>query len=136
MAATNHERVGKVLEVLNTGLQPFVERELQSAHGAKWVATVKQALTNGRLPYHGTESQPEWDSATLLKVIWECWNDIFGQTLGRAERSLVSELMEVRNRCAHQHTFSIEHAYRAFASTQRLLNRVSAGRESEDVQNP
>ena len=27
MAQSNHERVGRVLEILNTGLKPFVERE-------------------------------------------------------------------------------------------------------------
>ncbi len=30
MAITNHERVGKALEHLNTGLRPFVERELKA----------------------------------------------------------------------------------------------------------
>ncbi len=28
MAQSNHERVGRVLEILNTGLKPFVEREM------------------------------------------------------------------------------------------------------------
>ncbi|MDI6726865.1 MAG: hypothetical protein QMD32_07850 [Smithellaceae bacterium] len=30
MATTNHERVGKVLELLKNGLSPFVEREFKS----------------------------------------------------------------------------------------------------------
>ena len=30
MAITNHERIGKCLEQLTAGLQPFVERELKS----------------------------------------------------------------------------------------------------------
>ncbi len=29
MAITNHERVGKALELLKTGLRPFVEREFK-----------------------------------------------------------------------------------------------------------
>ena len=29
MATTNHERVGKALELLKIGLGPFVEREVQ-----------------------------------------------------------------------------------------------------------
>lgn len=36
----------------------------------------------------------EWDSAALLKLTWEAWNSVFRQTLGRAERSLVSELRD------------------------------------------
>jgi hypothetical protein len=32
MAITNHERVGKALELLKAGLGPFVERELLNAY--------------------------------------------------------------------------------------------------------
>ncbi len=32
MAITNHERVGKGLELLKAGLVPFVEREFRSLH--------------------------------------------------------------------------------------------------------
>ncbi|MDZ7317502.1 MAG: hypothetical protein ONB24_15430, partial [candidate division KSB1 bacterium] len=34
MATTNHERVGKMLELLTAGLAPFVERELSAGSGA------------------------------------------------------------------------------------------------------
>jgi len=30
MAITNHERVGKALELLKSGLSPFVEREMMT----------------------------------------------------------------------------------------------------------
>ena len=33
MAITNYERVGKALELVKTGLVPYVERELESQHG-------------------------------------------------------------------------------------------------------
>ena len=35
MAITNHERVGKALDLLNTGLRPFAEPEMQSVHREK-----------------------------------------------------------------------------------------------------
>ena len=38
--------------------------------------------------------------------MWESWNDVFRKTLGPAERSLVSELRDVRNKWAHQEPFS------------------------------
>ena len=44
MALSNHERVGKALEVLKAGLPAFVERELKNAHGTKWLATAKQVI--------------------------------------------------------------------------------------------
>src|SRR5690606_30936518 len=69
---------------------------------------------------------PEWDVAPLLRLMWEAWNDVFRRTLGHAERSLVSELRDVRNRWAHQRTFSTDDAYRAIDSAIRLLTAVSA----------
>jgi len=37
MAITNHERVGKALELMRVGLKPYVERELKTAFGDKWI---------------------------------------------------------------------------------------------------
>ena len=36
MAITNHERVGKALELLKAGLGAFVERELKAKYGSGW----------------------------------------------------------------------------------------------------
>jgi hypothetical protein len=36
MATSNHERVGRALELLNAGLMPFFERELRAAFGDRW----------------------------------------------------------------------------------------------------
>jgi hypothetical protein len=64
-------------------------------------------------------------------ALWNQWNDVFRKTLGPAERSLVSELREVRNRWAHQRPFSTDDAYRALDSIARLLTAVSASEASE-----
>ena len=60
-----------------------------------------------------------WDAAALLKLMWESWNDVFRKTLGPAERSLLSELRDQRNKWAHQQTFSSDDAYRALDSAGR-----------------
>lgn len=132
MAITNHERIGKALEVLKAGLPGFVERELKAAHGEKWWATVTQ-ITRATAQIRGTANAPEWDAAALLKVLWECWNEVFSRTLGRADRSVVSELIEVRNKWAHQKTFSTDDAYRAIDSMHRLLNAVGARDQAEEL---
>ncbi|WP_406693623.1 Swt1 family HEPN domain-containing protein [Singulisphaera sp. Ch08] len=54
-------------------------------------------------------------------------------TLGPAERSLVSELRDHRNKWAHQETFSGNDAYRSLDSAGRLLNAVSAP-QADDVE--
>jgi predicted AAA+ superfamily ATPase len=131
MAITNHERVGKTLDQLKEGLQPFVERELKSKHAQLWFEQAKASLSESQSGLFGTEAQPRWDVATLLAVMWNQWNDVFRKTLGQAERTLVSELRDVRNRWAHQNPFSSDDAYRALDSASRLLTAVSAQQADE-----
>ena len=76
-------------------------------------------------------SDPPWDATSLLAVMWNQWNDVFRKTLGPAERSLVSELRDHRNKWAHQQTFSSDDAYRALNSVARLLTAVSAPQADE-----
>ncbi len=63
--------------------------------------------------------------------MWEAWNDVFGKTLGRAERSLVQELRDWRNKWAHQEPFSSDDADRALDSITRLLTAISASQAEE-----
>ena len=129
MAITNQERVGKAMDLLRAGLAPFVDREFKSLHKA-------QALSEA-LRYMGDDRQlakkpiADWDVAALLKLMWEAWNEVFGKTLGRAERSLVQELRDWRNKWAHQEPFSSDDADRALDSMARLLMAISASQADE-----
>ncbi len=130
MAITNPERVGKAVELLRAGLAPFVEREFASVHKDQALAEARRMLAaEDRI--NGTRPIAQWDAAALLKVMWDGWNEIFGRTLGRAERSLVQELREVRNRWAHQDPFTGDDAYRALDSVHRLLLAISAEQAQE-----
>lgn len=131
MATTNHDRVGKALELLKGGLAPYVEREFQSAYQAKAAAEAGRFLGEDRI--NAKRPMSEWDAAALLKLMWESWNDVFRRTLGPAERSLLSELRDHRNKWAHQQNFSSDDAYRALDSTGRLLTAVSAP-QADDVE--
>ncbi len=130
MALTNHDRIGKGLELLRQGLSPFVEREIQNG------------IRNGEMPAHALRNLAEdpnlsnvpiaqWDAAALLKAMFEAWNSIFKKTLGHAERALVSELREWRNRWAHQRAISGDDADRALDSISRMLTAVSAPEADE-----
>ncbi|MEK7757284.1 MAG: Swt1 family HEPN domain-containing protein, partial [Planctomycetota bacterium] len=129
MAITNHERVGKALELLKNGLGPFVEREFKSAYRDRAAAEVSRFMSEDRL--NAKRPVAEWDVAALLKLMWESWNDVFRKTLGPAERSLLSELRDHRNKWAHQESFSSDDAYRALDSAGRLLTAVSAPQADE-----
>ena len=132
MAITNHERVGKGLDLLRAGLQPVVERELQAKHGDQWKYQVKSALSDKRLG--GKQKQNLADVAVLLVVMDKTWGQIFSPILARTDRNLVNELVDVRNRWAHQERFSSDDTDRALDSAERLLTAVSAS-QSDDVRN-
>jgi predicted AAA+ superfamily ATPase len=129
MAITNHERVGKAMDLLKQGLGPFVEREFISSYRDKAATEATRYLGEDRLL--AKKAIGEWDAAGLLKLMWEAWNDVFRRTLGPAERSLVSELRDLRNKWAHQQSFSSDDAYRALDSAGRLLTAVSAPQADE-----
>jgi predicted AAA+ superfamily ATPase len=129
MAISNADRVGKGLELLRDGLRPFVERELQSKYDDRWKTEVKAALSDKRLG--GTKKTDLDDIAVLLVVMDKTWGLVFGAILGKTERSLVLELLDVRNRWAHQEPFSTDDAYRALDSGGRLLTAVSAPEAAE-----
>jgi predicted AAA+ superfamily ATPase len=125
MAKSNHVHVGEALELLNEGLRPFIERELQAIYKDNWQEEVVEIFPVS------SYDKINWDTAAILKVLWDLWNAVFRNTLGRTERSLVSELRDIRNRWAHQTAFSSDDAYRAFDSIGRLLTAVSAPQAKE-----
>jgi predicted AAA+ superfamily ATPase len=129
MAITNQERVGKAMELLRSGLAPFVEREFKNQHQAQAAEAAGRYFGDERTV--GRKPVAEWDVAALLKLMWTAWNDTFGRTLGRAERSLVQELTDCRNKWAHQEPFSSDDADRALDSMARLLTAVSAPQADE-----
>ena len=130
MAITNYERVGKSLELLRDGLRPFIERELKAKYGKYWI-TKSTEDWRGDLNWPAGADLPDMDVALLLRLMWEQWNEVFRNTLGHAERSLVSELREIRNKWAHQSAFSTDDAYRALDDAARLLAAISAPQSDE-----
>ena len=133
MAISNAERVGKALELLNQGLFPFMKRELKASYGDTWFEQASANLREYQMPGKG-DGDEHWDTQALLLVMWDQWNVVFRNVLGQAERSLVSELRDVRNKWAHQEPFSTDDAYRALDSVQRLLTSVSAADQAMEVE--
>ena len=130
MAITNHERVGKALDLLRVGLAPFVDREVEAALRAGRIArdSLHRFLDD---PQIGKKPIAAWDASGLLRLMWDLWNDVFRQTLGFGERSLVGELREWRTKWAHQAAFSSRDAERALDSMARLLTAISAPQADE-----
>ena len=131
MATTNRERVGKALDLLKEGLGPFIQREFQSLYGRRESLPRAQGYfyQDSRLSTDGPLI--DWDSAALLSLMTFSWNDVFRQTLGQTERSIVSELRDWRNQWAHQQRLSSDDTERALDSAARLLTAISAPQADE-----
>ena len=131
MAITNRDRISRALDHLRDGLTPFVENELQLRLESDWQTRVNQSrkfaipsLENGAFA---------WDSLSLLRTMFNFWNDVFKFSLSHLERSFVSELMTIRNEFAHEKQFSSDDAYRALDTAGRLLVAVAAPTEAKAI---
>ena len=92
------------MDTLKSGLVPFVSREFINHHKGRSDQVLQQDLGEPVRDAKGYFSN--MDAAALLRVMWESWNDVYRNTLGRMPSvALVSELREVRNRWAHQGVF-------------------------------
>ncbi len=129
MSMSNHERVGKALELLKDSLGSFVEREMENTYHEQ--ARTKMADVLGQDWIFAGKPISDLDTAGLFKLMWDNWNEVFRVTLGFAERSLVSELRDVRNKWAHQQPFSSDDADRALDSVERLLTAISSPQADE-----
>ena len=122
MATTNYDRVGQALSLLSAGLAPFVERECKAKYGADWIRLVAR-----------NERANPLDVQFLLAVLVDEWRNVFSSVLDKGHRAFVGELIEIRNRWAHQARFSTDDAYRALDTIHRLLTAVSAAEQATEV---
>ncbi len=123
MATTNLERVGKAMDLLKGGLAPFVEREMREYYKDRAESMIESFVRPD--PVNGGKPPAKWDAGALLKAIAEFWQDVFKNTLGHAERSLVGELRDQRARWTVQDSFSTDDVYRTLDSAGRLLTAIS-----------
>ena len=135
MAITNHERVGKAMDLLKAGLAPFVEREFTSTYKDRAAGRGRRAP--GRRPPDCEEADRRVGRGGAAQADVGIVERRLPQDPRPAERSLVSELRDHRNKWAHQETFSSDDAYRALdsagaAADRRLGAAGRRDREDED----
>ena len=127
MAKSARQIVFEGMEVLPEALAPFVEKRLENALMGHWQVEV---VDRYRLRTD-SDDNIAWDQAGLLNTMNRYWGEAFGAVLGRAERAIVNELLDVRNRLSHNEKFNYDDAERALDSMRRLTEAVGAG-ESAD----
>lgn len=131
MAISNSERIGKALEIFNRAVRPYVRREMESVHKDRWLDMARQGIRDERAV---PASYEQWDTPVLIGVVLDHWNNVFKYNLGAAERSLLHEIRDIRNRWAHQQSFSGDDAYRALDSMGRFLAAISAAEEAAELE--
>ena len=127
MAKSTRQYVFDGMEVLPEALAPFVTKRLESALTGHWQVRVAEKL---RLQA-GRSGDIAWDQAALLNAMDRFWMDAFKNVLGRAERSIVNELVAVRNKLSHNESFTYDDAERALDSMRRLMEAIGAGAPAE-----
>ncbi|MEV5414519.1 Swt1 family HEPN domain-containing protein [Thermopolyspora sp. NPDC052614] len=131
MALSNRDRIGRGLELLGMGLEPFVDMMMSMATSGNqdWVE-VLQARDAAKHGVHRTYEKS--DVRFLLRVLTEEWR-VFKERLSRGEQNFASELREVGNKWAHTKPFSGDDTYRALDTMERLLIAVGAMDRADEV---
>ena len=130
MAKSTRQYVFEGMELLPGALIPFVEKRLESSLTGHWQVQVLERLPG--LKPNG-KGEVAWDQSALLNAMDRFWMEAFRAVLGRAERSIVNELVDVRNKLAHNETFTYDDAERALDSMRRLMEAISAGDTADQL---
>jgi chromosome partitioning protein len=130
---SNHELVGRALGLLHQGLYPFVEQEMRSVYGDRWVMEATLYVPRDPSLNRPVAEILQEDVSALLRLMSSrC--PVFKTTLRRrAEHALLNEVLDIRNQWAHNLTFPNDYddAYRAFDSIERLLKTKAIGASTQ-----
>src|SRR5215217_2958250 len=127
MATSNRDRVNKGMDLLRDGLAVPVSALHQGRLGSNWWEVYRPVGNQATSP-------SELDVQALLKAMRDNWRDVFDASLGNSGRNLVFELLDQRNKWAHQNAFSVDDTERTLDSIARLLRAVSASEQADLVE--
>ncbi|HEY9864416.1 MAG TPA: ribonuclease III [Candidatus Obscuribacterales bacterium] len=127
MQLSNHDRIGQSLTLLSQALSPYVEQKMREVYKDEWFDNAKQYLLRNR-NFNRSDEEVFQDVHVLLTIINKQFDRVFKKYLS-SEKGLVSELIEVRNKWAHNNRFLAEDAFRDLDSIHRLLVKIGAEQE-------
>jgi predicted AAA+ superfamily ATPase len=115
MALSNRDRVGKALELLGRALGPYVDLRMskRSPMGGNWKATY-------------ADVNVDEDPSAQISAVLDNWQAVFRDELRTTGRNLIGEVRDWRNKWAHNEPFSLDDAYRALDTIERLLTVIGA----------
>jgi len=131
MAKTARQFVFDGMELLPPALVPFVEKRLSSSLTGHWQVELRNRFSNLKIQ----NGIINWDQQSLLQIMNTFWMEAFKDVLGRTDRAMVNELIEIRNKLAHDERFTYPDAERALDTMGRLLISISAKGTAEQLDN-
>ncbi len=131
---TNYLRLTQGFEVLTKVLASYVARELRVVYGERWwgrgVIGVLYEDQKRDLPTDGKDEilTSTLDIARCLRLMDIHWRDLFGRKLKREHRAWLNELIDTRNKWAHQGSLDMrdDDAWRALDTMRRLVEPMDA----------
>lgn len=131
MQLSNSDRIGQSLTLLSQALSPYVEQKMREVYKDEWFDHAKKYLLQNK-NFNRSDEEIFQDVHVLLTIINKEFDRVFKKSLS-SERGLVSELIEVRNKWAHNNCFSADDTFRALDSIHRLLVKIGAEQQEKQV---
>lgn len=130
MSKTPRQYVFDAMELMRPSLHPYVTGAAKAGLGSDWQRAVLSSFRHWRPDANGKYSL---DTQKLLQIMDRFWAECFREKLDRSHRSIVNELIDVRNRLAHDGPFSEDDAERSLDSMRRLLSSIGANEAADHV---
>lgn len=128
--------VGQALRILRRGLGPAIARRFgELGVGIPWPELLRE---KDRRNNRERADYSDTDVALMLRVLTERMGQLgypFKDLLGRAGSSHANELIDVRNRWAHQQPFADRDIPRILDTADRLLTSMGANDEANQIRN-
>lgn len=124
MSQSNRDHVDRELEKLNRSLRPFIVGQMSRMYGASWQHEAEKSLSQA---HYTKERNLNLDEQALLHILRDQWERIFHQRLKPAERRMIYELLEVRNKWAHRRgVITDTDVERLLKNMERLLTWIDS----------
>ena len=125
---SNKERVGRALDLVVEGLQPWMVDLLTRKYGPTWQAKVRQVAGQGR----DAADNPD-DPSYLFWVFDKQWVGLFKDHADYADRRAVSALWDARKSWAHGGKFTDDQTERVLADAEALLRAVGGVEQADQI---
>ncbi|PRY52239.1 putative AAA+ superfamily ATPase [Knoellia remsis] len=142
MALSNRDRIDRMFQAMAPAIDDYISTVIgavDKAVGAQWTKLV-QAKDAKKAP-NLTKSYSPLDPQVQFRMLTEHnittgvkpgWYP-FSDSLGKTGESFASELRDVRNRWAHNESFTDDDTYRALDTGERLLHVIGAAEAADEV---